>query len=292
MCYTSLKKGIAFFSFLIGVFGNAQNLEQKTIQPKIIVIPNLKSGEDLRNKIESDVNYRIALTKIKEAFDSRGFTTIDAIAKIKAIQTNSALSQDTQTDLKSEIIRSSSADIYVDAEINIQQTSSGNSVDFILTSYEVSTGNSLSNKVGNSGKFYTDDYSKLTSKAIESVADDFLNVMQTKFDQIVKDGRSVILNISIDKESTYTFDTEVGEESLGEKIENWVADNSYKNNYSFPSISEYLMVFDQVRIPLFEQNGRNYSPNKFSKSLENYLKVYGLKLKTTYLGNTQNIIIQ
>ncbi|MGV0846641.1 DUF6175 family protein [Empedobacter falsenii] len=292
MCNTSFKKIVFFFSFLIGVFINAQNIEQKTIQPKIIVIPNLKSGEDLREKIENDVNYRIALTKIKEAFDIRGFTTIDAIAKIKSIQTNAALSQETQTDLKTEIIRSSSADIYVDAEININQTNSGNSVDFILTSYEVSTGNSLSNKVGNSGKFYTDDYSRLTSKAIETVADDFLNVMQTKFDQIVKDGRSIILNISIDKESSYTFDSDVGDVSLGEKIENWIADNSYKNNYSFPVISEFLMVFDQVRIPLFDQNGRNYSPNKFSKSLENYLKAYGLKLKTTYLGNTQNIIIQ
>lgn len=292
MCKINIIRGLVFFSFLIGVFVNAQNVEQKTIQPKIIVIPNLKSGEDLREKIENDVNYRIALTKIKEAFDTRRFTTIDAIAKIKSIQTNSTLSQDTQIDLKSEIIRSSSADIYVDAEININQTSSGNSVDFILTSYEVSTGNSLSNKVGNSGKFYTDDYSKLTSKAIEVVADDFLNVMQSKFDQIVKDGRSIIFNISIDKESSYTFDSEVGDESLGEKIENWVADNSFKNNYSFPVISEFLMVFDQVRIPLFDQNGRNYSPNKFSKSLENYLKVYGLKLKTTYLGNAQNIIIQ
>ncbi|WP_143080473.1 DUF6175 family protein [Algoriella xinjiangensis] len=282
------------FSVLCLGFSNtilAQQTELKTIQPKIIVIPNLKSGEDLRAKIENDINYRIALTKIKEAFDSRGFTTIDAIAKIKAIGTNAALSQDTQTDLKSEIIRSSSADIYVDAEIDIQQTSSGNSVNFILTAYEVSSGNSLSNKVGESGKFYTEDYSKLTSKAIESIADDFLNVMQTKFDLIVKDGRTIMLNISIDKESTYTFDTEIGEESLGEKIENWIADNSYKNNYAFPNISEYLMVFDQVKIPLFEQNGRNYSPNKFSKSLENYLKTYGIKLKTTYLGNTQNVII-
>ena len=287
-----IKRLIVFFSLLMSVMLVAQTTDQKTIQPKIIVIPNLKSGEDLRNKIENEVNYRIALTKIKEAFDTRGFTTIDAIAKIKSINTNAALAQDTQTDLKTEVIRSSSADIYVDAEININQTSSGNSVDFILTSYEVSTGNSLSNKVGNSGKFYTDDYSKLTSKAIEAVADDFLNVMQMKFDQIVKDGRTIILNISIDKDSSYTFDSEIEEKTLGEKIEDWVADNAFKNNYSFPTISEYLMVFDQVKIPLFDSNGRNYSPNKFSKSLENYLKNNGLKIKTTYMGNTQNLIIQ
>lgn len=279
------------FTFFVQ-YAFAQQAEQKTIQPKIIVIPNLKTGEDLRSKIENDVNYRIALTKIKEAFDDRGFTTIDAIAKIKSINTNSALSLESQTDLKTEIIRSSSADIYVDAEININSTNAGNSVDFILTSYEVSSGNSLSNKVGNSGKFYTDDYAKLTSKAIETIADDFLNTMQTKFEQIIKDGRTITLQISINKESEYNFDSDFKGESLGEIIENWIADNSYKNIYTFPTISDYLMVFDQIKIPLFDNNGRNYSPNKFSKALENYLKNQGLSLKTTYLGNTQNIIIQ
>ena len=48
------------FSVLCLGFSNtilAQQTELKTIQPKIIVIPNLKSGEDLRAKIENDINY-------------------------------------------------------------------------------------------------------------------------------------------------------------------------------------------------------------------------------------------
>ena len=43
----------------------------QTVQPKIMVIPYVKR-EDLRTILENDVNKRIALTKIKEAFDSRG----------------------------------------------------------------------------------------------------------------------------------------------------------------------------------------------------------------------------
>ena len=53
------------------------------IQPKIIVVPFSKQGEDVRALIESDVNKRIAITKIKEAFDSRGFSTEDFIGKFK-----------------------------------------------------------------------------------------------------------------------------------------------------------------------------------------------------------------
>ena len=52
----------------------AQNVN--TVQPKIMVIPYTKEGEDLRTVLEDDVNKRITLAKIREAFDDRGFTTI------------------------------------------------------------------------------------------------------------------------------------------------------------------------------------------------------------------------
>ncbi|WP_288849641.1 DUF6175 family protein [uncultured Alistipes sp.] len=35
-----------------------------TVQPKIMVIPYTKEGEDIRTVLEADVNKRIALTKI------------------------------------------------------------------------------------------------------------------------------------------------------------------------------------------------------------------------------------
>ena len=52
----------------------------QTVQPKIMVIPYTKEGEDIRTILEADVNKRIAITKIKESFDSRGFTTVDFVA--------------------------------------------------------------------------------------------------------------------------------------------------------------------------------------------------------------------
>ena len=144
----------------------------QTVQPKIMVIPYVKQGEDIRNILEEDVNKRIALIKIKEAFDSRGFTTVDFMAKLKASNDNAIFTSDNQTDLKSMIIQSSGADVYVEAEIDILFSASGNAVKTIVTAYEISTGNSLANKVGESGKFYTDDIGKLASKAIENIAEE------------------------------------------------------------------------------------------------------------------------
>ena len=50
-----------------------------TVQPKIMVIPYTKEGEDIRTVLEADVNKRIVLTKIKEAFDLRHVSKLPEI---------------------------------------------------------------------------------------------------------------------------------------------------------------------------------------------------------------------
>lgn len=181
-----------------------------SVQPKIMVIPYIKEGEDLRTVLENDENKRIAIAKIKEGFDNRGFTTVDFVAKLKAAKDNNVFTSDNQTDIKSQIIQMSGADVYVQAEVIVEKGQSGNSVKLILTAYEASTGNSLSNKVGESGKFYTEDFNKLASKAVESCVEDFLNVMQTKFTDIVNNGKSVIIDISFSADSKYKMSSEIG----------------------------------------------------------------------------------
>ncbi|MBK9354904.1 MAG: hypothetical protein IPN09_13335 [Bacteroidetes bacterium] len=47
----------------------------------------------------------------------------------------------------------SGCDIYVQAEVDAQKSSSGNAVNLVITAYEASTGNSLSNENGSSAKF-------------------------------------------------------------------------------------------------------------------------------------------
>jgi hypothetical protein len=211
-----MKKGflimLSAFMF-ITMKPEAQNTSARqitSVQPKIMVIPYTKEGEDIRTILEQDVNKRIVLTKIKEAFDSRGFTTVDFVAKLKAVSQNEALSAGTQNDLKSMIIQNSGADIYVEAENNVLLSDAGNSVKIILTGYECSTGNSLANKVGESGRFYTDDIGKLAERAVGTIAEDFLNILETKFNDIIANGQSVNFDIRFAEGSSYSMSSNVG----------------------------------------------------------------------------------
>lgn len=271
----------------------AQNVN--TVQPKIMVIPYTKEGEDLRTVLEDDVNKRITLAKIREAFDDRGFTTIDFTARLKTISQNEVFTADNQTDLKSQLIEMSGADIYVEAEMNVLLSSSGNSVKVIVTAYDVSTGASLANKVGDSGKFYTDDIGKLASKSIGSCAEEFLNTIQTKFSDIVENGRSVIINFGFDQNSSYSMSSEIGGQGLqlSDELEMWMEEHAYKNNYHIQGTTDKQMIFDDVRIPLKDpKNGNNYNTNKFALEIFKFMRKLGLQVQRDIKGTTIYITIK
>jgi len=265
-----------------------------TVQPKIMVIPYTKEGEDLRTILEQDENKRIAITKIKEGFDSRGFTTVDFVARLKAAKDNNVFTSDNQTDIKTMIVEMSGADVYVQAEVIVEKGQSGNSVKLILTAYEISTGNSLANKIGESGRFYTDDFNKLSSKAVESCVEDFLNVIQSKFTDIVNNGKSIMVDISFDPGSNYKMSSEVGDGlPLSDQIELWMEENAFKNNYHIQGTTDVRMIFDDVRIPLKDQStGNNYNTNRFGLEMYRFFQKLGISIGRDIKGNTLYITIK
>lgn len=278
---------VALFLFPAFVLKTVAQEAVVTVQPKIMVLPYIKQGEDYRTMLESDVNKRIVLTKIKEAFDNEGFTTVDLVAKLKTLSQSNVFQADNQTDMKRMVVEQSGADVYVEAEITCSFESSGNSVKIIMTAYEVSSGNSLSNKVGESGRFYTDDVGALASKAVMKVGKEFLATMQKKFDEIVANGRTIIVNFGFLDISSYNMDSEVGSDGnpLKDEIELWMEENAFKNQYHIQGTTDKAMIFDEVKIPLRDPNtGRNYNINRFLMSLRKFLKGLGMDFEENING--------
>jgi hypothetical protein len=266
------------------------------VQPTIMVLPWVKQGEDIRTVLENDFNKRIAIAKVKEAFDNRGFTTIDFTQKLKQAMIETAMESDQKTDLKKEVIKLSKADILIETEVFVQNSSTGNSVKLIIEGKDAYTAQSLSNKTGESGKFYTDDVAKLSTKAVESCIEPFLDTMNEKFGKIVENGRSVKINIGFDENSEYDMDTEVGNDGdlLSDLLELWMEDNAYNNYFHIQGISQFKMNIDDFRIPLKDKNGRNYRASKVSSKLRKYIKnTLGLEVKQGKRSEAEiNIIIQ
>lgn len=275
-------------------------IAQTIVQPKIMVIPYTKEGEDIRTVLENDATKRIALAKIKEAFDERNVSTIDFVARLKAANTANVMNMDNQADVKSAIIDMSGADIYVEAEILCQQdivqgqNKPETRVKINLTAYDIATGASLANKIGECGPFYTDDIAKLSMKAISSIADDFLNTIQTKFTEMAENGRSIMMYITFDANSAFTMESEVGNDglTLQDEIELWIDANSYNNNYHLQGVSPLNMVFDDIRLPFVDENGATYTVGKYSTAVLKFFRSLGISISRSLKGNTLYITIK
>jgi hypothetical protein len=276
----------------------AQSTDVNTIQPKIMVIPYVKEGEDLRTVLEADFNKREVIAKIKNGFDQRGFTTKDFVATLKEAKDAKIFNTNTQSDVRSALVEFSGADIYVEVEYSIVKTEHGAIAKVILNGHDAATGNGYANITCDSRERYGADNGTLVNVAVSTPSptvgddpskrnqvpclEDFLNILQAKFTDMVNKGRPVKVDFSVASDAARNFDSKVktvGDKQLSDVIDEWLAENSYKNNYHMQGTSPVRLFYDEVRIPVMDKNGHNFTLNKFGQNLTNYLSSKGITAK-------------
>jgi hypothetical protein len=291
--------GIAIAAFSSSAFGQATSPNRNTeaVQPKIMVIPFVKENEDLRTVLEADFKKRDVITSVKDGFDKRGFTTKDFVATLKEAKDAKLFNSNTQSDVKSALVEFSGADIYVEVEYSITQSSPrGKIASVILHAYDVATGNSYADARCNSGERYDTDDGTLINVAVSTppptygdkpssipCLDGFLNSIQAKFTDMVAKGRAVKVDFSLDATAARNFDSKINingkQQALADVIDDWLADHSYKNNYHLQGGTPTRLFYDDVRIPVFDERGRNYKLNKFGQELTDFLTSKGITAK-------------
>ncbi len=291
-----IKSSLLLLCFVFTTFGFAQiastrSAEVERAAAKIMVVPYNKADEDIRTILDNNPYIRSAVSKVKESFDQRGWSTVDFVANLRAAESNSAFTMDRQSSFKSDLITGSGADIYVQVDTHVTTDDSGTSINIILTAFETHTGASFSNKTGNSGRFKTGDYEKLLDRAFDQISEEFLNNLLVKTDEIREIGRAIIIHFNLDESAEIDFDTELGSgEFLNEAIEDWIAMNAYQGRANLAGIVENKMVFDEVRIPLFDQEtGRPYNPNRFANEVIRFLKANNITATRNIKG--QNLFV-
>lgn len=275
----------------IGQTKAAPNKEVKQIQPTIMIIPYVGENGDLRKSLDSLLSARVAIIKIKEAFTSRGFTTVDFVAKLKASKLDASFMGLTNRDAKSAIVEGSGADIYVEVEINQIKGTSGNRVRLNLVAFDAFTGRDMGAKTSTSETMYTDQFDILVERAIYKpngdtkifLLEDFLYEMQEKFKDIDEHGRPIKIIFKVDPNSDFNYNTKVGGSGdyLKDKIEDWIAENAFNNNYHSQGTVGMELLYDEVRIPLRDENNRNFTVSRFARKVRSFcntLEIDGSKI--------------
>ncbi len=284
-----MTRFIIFFGFILSfqVVGQDKAVDTKTAQPTIMAIPFARENQTLRSVYENNELTRIAITKVKEGFDKRGVNTIDLRAKIKQNNNSAALQEGQLDETKDAVIAASGADIYVEVEASANYSSTGNSANVIMTAYDAFSGESLANKTANSPKVYTDNHERLIEKAVEKELDNLLNTIQEKFTDIRENGRTITVRVGVDEGSDLTMDSEIDDSGdlMSEIIEAYMEKNAFKNQYHLQGTTSNRVIFDLVKIPLFDEDGKNYRVSKFASDFRKFMKAKSIDVKQTIQGN-------
>jgi hypothetical protein len=298
-----LRAAILIFTIVAaGDAASAQdqpNQNTNQVLPKIMVIPFTKDGQDIRTVLEADFNKRLAINKVKNGFDTRGFTTKDFIATLTQAKDDRIFTTNTQTDVKSMLVQFSGADIYVEVDVHIVAGANA-SAQVLLTAYDAATGAAYSSIVCDSREHPDVDNTTLVNVALSTPApganhddegsrwahtaaipclDQFLNILQAKFTETLNKGRQAKINFVLDNGAATNFDSKIqkaGNRQLKDVIDDWLADNSFKNNIHMQGGSATALFYDDVRIPVYDSNGNNYRLNTFGRQIREFLTSKGV----------------
>ncbi|WNH08140.1 DUF6175 family protein [Thalassobellus suaedae] len=195
----------------------------------------------------------------------------------------------------------SKADIIIQMTWSINKVGPDRSITFNLQGIDAYSNKQIATAAGTGAPSFSVELPVLLEEAVISYIGPFADRLQTHFDDLFNNGREVSISIKRwgdwDKDLESYFGTD-GEE-LGFIIEDWMAENAVNGRFNTKDATENVMVFDQVRIPLyFERNGRQRSMDtrrfasllsKFLRdapySIENKITTRGLGEATIYLGS-------
>jgi hypothetical protein len=254
-------------------------------------VPNYKQV------FQEDTEIGQVISKIGSLMIDRGFPLKDAEQEIKTIETRAAEDNMTNSSTSGASIAESpldklknkaKADIIIQIWWKVNKTDQGKSVSFILEAFDAYTSKRIASSTGNGSPNNTDIVPVLLQNAILNNIDPFAAQLQKHFDDMMVNGREIILTVKRWNNWDKNLETEIAGEEITDHITNWMQKNTVNGRFTNSDATENVLKFDQVRIPLYDANNKAIDARLFAKGLQKYLKAepynFEVKLMTRGLG--------
>jgi len=316
-----MKKITILILLAVTVCYSANCQEAKAKKPTIMVVPSdnwcLENGFtqnfDNQGKIMNVPDYRRALqanfdlvaviAKINEMMTDRGFPLKALESSLRSLENQSAEDAMLTSKSGSEITESpidklkkvAKADIIMQISWKINTNGPKKSISFILQGLDAYTDKQIAGASGTGKESFTAELPILFEEAVLAHIDNFNHQLQAHFDDMFEKGREVALRITVFNSWGEDLESEFGDnnEELRTIIENWVYDNTVQHRFSTTDATENFMLFEQVRIPLFDERGRSIDTRNWAAGLQKYLRdnyKITAKLMTRGLGQAQLVL--
>lgn len=183
-------------------------------------------------------------------------------------------------------------DILMEVGWKVNKTGPKQSVTYTLRGVDAYTLKQIAAGSGTGKPSFSAELPVLIEEAVLERMDNFADQLQAHFDDLLENGREV--SIDIRAVNGIKFSNEFNGEELTDIIDEWMAQKTVAHRYSLSNATETMLDFEQVRIPLYADNGMALDTRRFVNDLRKMLMAepYNMpcKIETEGLGKVRLIL--
>lgn len=250
---------------------------------------------DYKAAVSSDKQLNAVISKINLLMADRGFPLKDLQQSVKSISSLSAEDRlITSKGSGSAILespldrlrRTAKADIILEIDWTVNTVGPKSSVTYNLRALDAYSNKQVAGAEGTGQSSFSAELPVLLEEAVQDHMDSFVERLQAHFDDLLANGREVVLDMRVFDSSAVDFTTEYDGYELNEVIDNWLADNCVNHRFNKSDATESMILYEQVRIPLYKANGMAQDTYGFARELARYLGAapYNIPVKTVNRG--------
>ncbi|MBU0764851.1 MAG: hypothetical protein KJ607_08455 [Bacteroidetes bacterium] len=313
-----MKKTLILICSLV-LFGNCFSFGQAK-KPTIMVVPSdawcIQNGfaqefdnqgttvkiPDYKKAFQENTDILLVVSKINGLMAERGFPLKNMESAIKTLESNAAEdammsskdggaeASESPVDMLKKVAK---ADIIMQLTWTINQTGPKKSVTFNLQGLDSYTDKQVASASGTGAPSFSAELPVLLEEAVLAHLDNFNASLMTHFEDMAANGREIIVRIKKWDDWEEDLETEYGGEELADIIEKWMVNNTVQGRFNLTDATENMMLFEQVRIPLYDENGNATDARRFVKGLSKMLskEPYNITNKLMMKGLGQATIV-
>jgi len=242
----------------------------------------------------------MAIHKIEEMMNTYGFPLKNLEQTLKGLSNQSA--EDAMLTSKSgaavaespidRLKKTAKADIIIYLNWKTMAMGPKQKIVYDLAGLDAYTNNNVATAQGQSVPLAMDEISIL-QLTIQANMKDFVAQLDAHFNDMVEKGRQVSVRIKAWDDFEDGLEAEFDGQELSEIIETWMSQNCVQGRYHLSDATENMMYFDEIRIPLYDDNGRATDTRRWlgnlRKDLKNNYQIEA-KLMMQGLGQAQLVI--
>lgn len=277
-------------------------------KPTLMVVPanswcTEHGYSDYEQALDNNMDLVNVITKIGELMAERQFPLKDLSQTIKSLRqdrtedelltssTSGAMMAESATD---KLYKRAKADIILEMAWQVNHIGPKRSVTYTLRGLDAYTNKQVAAAQGTGSPSLATELPVLLEEAVLENMDNFLGQLQNHFTDLIDHGREVSIGVRIfDDGSGLSFEDEYEGELLTDIIEEWMSEHTVGHRFNLVDATETMLNFEQVRIPIYNKNGRAQDTRNFVGELRKYLKSeYNIssKIVTKGLGRAELIL--